>query len=36
VHHIIEAIFQAFARAVAEAAAVDPRVKGVMSSKGVL
>ena len=35
-HHIIEAIFKAFARAVAEAAAVDPRVKGVMSSKGVL
>ncbi len=36
VHHIIEAVFKAFARAVAEAAAVDPRVKGVMSSKGVL
>ena len=36
VHHIIEAIFKAFARAVAEAAAVDPRVKGVLSSKGVL
>ena len=36
VHHIIEAIFKAFARAVAEAASVDPRVKGVMSSKGVL
>ena len=36
VHHIIEAIFKAFARAVAEAAAVDPRVKGVISSKGVL
>ena len=36
VHHIIEAIFKAVARAVAEAAAVDPRVKGVMSSKGVL
>ena len=36
VHHIIEAIFKAFARAVAEAAATDPRVKGVMSSKGVL
>ena len=36
VHHIIEAIFKAFARAVAEAVAVDPRVKGVMSSKGVL
>ena len=36
VHHIIEAVFKAFARAVVEAAAVDPRVKGVMSSKGVL
>ena len=36
VHHIIEAIFKAFARAVAEAAAMDPRVNGVMSSKGVL
>jgi len=36
VHHIIEAIFKAFARAVAEATASDPRVKGVMSSKGVL
>ncbi|MBR2182478.1 MAG: imidazoleglycerol-phosphate dehydratase HisB [Acidaminococcaceae bacterium] len=36
VHHIIEAIFKAFARAVAEAAAMDSRVKGVMSSKGVL
>ena len=36
VHHIIEAIFKAFARALAEAVACDARVKGVMSSKGVL
>ena len=36
VHHIIEAIFKAIARAVAEATACDPRVEGVMSSKGVL
>ena len=36
VHHIIEAIFKAFARAVAEAVDIDPRVKGIMSSKGVL
>ncbi len=36
VHHIIEAIFKAFARALAEAVARDARVKGVMSSKGVL
>ena len=36
VHHIIEAIFKAFARALAEAVDCDVRVKGVMSSKGVL
>ena len=36
VHHIIEAIFKAFARALAEAVSHDARVKGVMSSKGVL
>ena len=35
-HHIVEAIFKAFARALAEAVANDPRVKGVMSSKGSL
>ena len=35
-HHIIEAIFKAFARALAEAVAIDGRVKGVMSSKGKL
>lgn len=35
-HHIIEAIFKAFARALAEAVAADARVKGVMSSKGTL
>lgn len=35
-HHIIEAIFKGFARAMAEAVALDSRVKGVMSSKGVL
>lgn len=35
-HHIIEAIFKGFARAMAEAIALDSRVKGVMSSKGVL
>ena len=36
VHHQIEAIFTAFARALAEAVAPDPRVHGVMSSKGAL
>ena len=35
-HHIVEAIFKAFARALAEAVAIDARVKGVMSSKGKL
>lgn len=35
-HHIVEAIFKAFARALAEAVAYDSRVKGVMSSKGSL
>ena len=35
-HHMLEAIFKAFARALAQAVANDPRVKGVMSSKGVL
>ena len=35
-HHIIEAIFKAFGRALCEAVALDPRVKGVLSTKGVL
>jgi len=35
-HHMAEAIFKGFARAVAEAVAIDPRVQGVMSSKGTL
>jgi imidazoleglycerol-phosphate dehydratase len=36
VHHIVEAIFKAFARALAQSVAVDPRVKGVLSTKGKL
>ncbi|RII29827.1 MAG: imidazoleglycerol-phosphate dehydratase HisB [Geobacter sp.] len=36
VHHIIEACFKAFARAVDVATQLDPRVEGVMSTKGVL
>lgn len=36
VHHIIEACFKAFARAVDMATQPDPRVVGVMSTKGVL
>jgi imidazoleglycerol-phosphate dehydratase len=35
-HHIIESIFKAFARALDEATAVDKRIDGVMSTKGVL
>lgn len=36
VHHIIEACFKAFARAMDAATQLDPRVVGVMSTKGVL
>jgi imidazoleglycerol-phosphate dehydratase len=35
-HHIIEAVFKALGRALDEATAIDPRVKGVPSTKGVL
>jgi len=35
-HHIIESAFKAFGRAVAQAIAKDPRVKGVPSTKGTL
>ena len=35
-HHIVEAAFKAFARALDAATAVDPRVTGVPSTKGVL
>ena len=35
-HHIIEAIFKALARALDEATTIDPRVKGIPSSKGML
>ncbi|MDA8233446.1 MAG: imidazoleglycerol-phosphate dehydratase HisB [Clostridia bacterium] len=35
-HHIIEAVFKALGRALREAAALDPRVKGVPSTKGLL
>ncbi|GAB4170897.1 MAG: imidazoleglycerol-phosphate dehydratase HisB [Geothermobacteraceae bacterium] len=35
-HHIIEAIFKAFARALDEATGLDPRIEGVLSSKGKL
>lgn len=36
VHHIVEALFKAFARALAESVAIDSRVKGVLSTKGKL
>lgn len=35
-HHCIEGLFKAFARALREAVAQDPRVKGVPSTKGML
>jgi imidazoleglycerol-phosphate dehydratase len=35
-HHIIEAVFKAFARALDEACEIDPRIEGVLSSKGKL
>ncbi len=35
-HHIAEAAFKAFAKALAEAVAVDGQVEGVLSTKGVL
>lgn len=36
VHHIIEAVFKAFARALAAAVALDPSSTGVPSTKGTL
>ncbi len=36
VHHIIEACFKAFARSMDAASQIDPRVAGVMSTKGTL
>ncbi|HEV7209932.1 MAG TPA: imidazoleglycerol-phosphate dehydratase HisB [Mycobacteriales bacterium] len=35
-HHVVEAQFKAFARALRDAAALDPRTVGVPSTKGVL
>ncbi|MEW6215154.1 MAG: imidazoleglycerol-phosphate dehydratase, partial [Nitrospirota bacterium] len=35
-HHIIEAVFKALGRALRQAVAIDPRVKGVLSTKKVL
>lgn len=36
VHHVAEAIFKAFAKALDQAVSIDPRVKGVLSTKGSL
>jgi len=36
IHHIIEAVFKAIARALSDAVRLDPRIKGVMSTKGKL
>jgi len=35
-HHILEAMFKGFGRALGDAAQLDPRVEGVPSTKGVL
>ncbi|HLR64761.1 MAG TPA: imidazoleglycerol-phosphate dehydratase HisB [Pseudogracilibacillus sp.] len=35
-HHMIEAIFKAFARALDAASLINPRVKGIPSTKGLL
>lgn len=35
-HHIIEAIFKAFGRALREATTIDTKIKGIMSTKGSL
>jgi imidazoleglycerol-phosphate dehydratase len=35
-HHIVEAVFKAFARALDDATQLDPRIEGVLSSKGAL
>ena len=35
-HHICECAFKAFARALADAVSYDPRVKGILTTKGAL
>ena len=35
-HHMAEAMFKAFARALDEAVSRDPRVQGILSTKGSL
>lgn len=35
-HHIVEALFKAFARALDQATSIDPRIEGALSTKGRL
>ncbi len=35
-HHILESVFKAASRALSQAVRLDPRIKGVMSTKGTL
>lgn len=35
-HHIAEAMFKSFAKCLVEATTIDPRIKGVQSTKGVI
>jgi imidazoleglycerol-phosphate dehydratase len=35
-HHMVEAAFKAFARALRDAVEIDPRVSGIPSTKGLL
>ena len=35
-HHILEAVFKGLAKAMSQASAISPRVRGVLSSKGCL
>ena len=35
-HHVIEAMFKAFAKALDEATVIDPRITDVLTTKGAL
>ena len=36
VHHLYEAVFKGFAKALDQSTSIDPRVQGVLSTKGTL